>query len=615
MFGSEGLPHGFCFLWNPGLLWLHVISDSLIALAYFLIPIALVRILRTRRDIPFNWIFLCFAGFIVACGITHVMEVVTLWHPFYWISGGLKAVTAAISLTTFVVLVRITPGVLAMPGIIADRKFRELIETASDSILQVDAKGTMVLANQTTVAMFGYSEEELLGRNVDMLLPQANQAAHANHRDVFMRAGVSRMMGKGLDLHGRRKDGSEFSVEIGLSPVESLEGVYVTAVIRDVTSRKQIEQELANANARVQSVLESTTICVMAVDSTWTIGYLNGNARTLLNVKGDVLARNLWEAFPGIAPSVREKLLGSMSSREPTEYEAFYEPFDLWTIVQAHPWDNGGITIFFTDVSAQKRLERELNRERLMRAQRIESLAHMAGGLAHEISNPLGIIHARASDLLEMAEEGEALQAKTVATACGSIVKTSNRAMGILEGLRMFARDGVHDPMQSVKGSTLLEQAMELVRPRFEAHGIKLEVVMPSDSVSIECREVQIRQVLLNLLNNAFDAIDSSADSERWVRVQARVSPAVEGDSDTAERFLIEVIDGGPGVAPEQRDHLMEAFFTTKPMGGGMGVGLSLSSAIARDHGGKLEMTEIDGHTCFRLSLLLLQQEPEKVTP
>src|ERR1700722_3075951 len=115
MFESVGLPHGFCFLWNPQLLWLHVLSDSLIALAYFLIPIALIRILRKRKNIPFNGVLLCFAAFIVACGITHVMEVVTLWHPVYWVSGGFKALTAVVSLATFVLLIKLTPAILAIP--------------------------------------------------------------------------------------------------------------------------------------------------------------------------------------------------------------------------------------------------------------------------------------------------------------------------------------------------------------------------------------------------------------------------------------------------------------------------------------------------------------------
>src|ERR1700722_4421388 len=148
MFSYVGMPHGYCFLWNPSLLWLHVLSDSLIALAYFLIPIVLVRIVRKRKDIPFNGVFFCFAAFIVACGVTHVMEVVTLWHPVYWLSGTLKACTAVISVVTLVVLVRMSPAIMTIPDQLADRRFQNLIADAPDAILQVNADGTIVIANK-----------------------------------------------------------------------------------------------------------------------------------------------------------------------------------------------------------------------------------------------------------------------------------------------------------------------------------------------------------------------------------------------------------------------------------------------------------------------------------
>ncbi len=483
MFGSVGLPHGFCFLWNPGLLWLHVSSDSLIAVAYFLIPFALVRIVRLRRDIPFNWIFFCFGAFIVACGITHVMEVVTLWYPMYWVSGILKAITALISLATFFLLLRLTPEILRIPS------------------------------------------------------------------------------------HG----------------------------------------DLEQANRQLASVLESTTLGVLAVDCNWTINYMNGNARKLLERDGKLEGRSLWDAFPGQLDSIREKLLRVMETRQPVEYEGYYAPFDLSTNVRAHPWENGGVTLFFTDVSEQRRLERELNRERMLRDQRIEALAHMAGGLVHEISNPLGIIHARASDLAEQAESGAPIAAAEVAKSCSSIVKTSDRAMRILRGLRMFAREGSRDPLQPAAVAPLLEQTVELVRNRYETHGIQLETLVSEDLPLIDCREVQIGQVLLNLLNNAFDAIDTAKGSERWVRIQTSVHAAEEMPDGRGELW-IEVVDGGPGVAAEHREHLMEPFFTTKPVGAGIGVGLSLSSAIAQDHGGSLTLLDVDGHTCFRLALPL--QEP-----
>src|SRR5579885_3625526 len=97
LFSADGfMPHGHCYLWKPGVLWLHIMSDALIALAYYSIPFTLVYFIRKRKDIPFNWMFLCFAIFIIACGTTHLMEIVVIWHPLYWLSGIVKAVTALV---------------------------------------------------------------------------------------------------------------------------------------------------------------------------------------------------------------------------------------------------------------------------------------------------------------------------------------------------------------------------------------------------------------------------------------------------------------------------------------------------------------------------------------
>ncbi|MEA5571767.1 ATP-binding protein [Calothrix sp. UHCC 0171] len=110
------IPHGHCYLWQTNLVWLHILSDSLIALAYYSIPISIFYFVRKRQDLPFNWIFLLFAGFIIACGTTHIMEVWTLWHPIYWVSGTLKAMTAIISVFTAIELFPLIPQALALPS-------------------------------------------------------------------------------------------------------------------------------------------------------------------------------------------------------------------------------------------------------------------------------------------------------------------------------------------------------------------------------------------------------------------------------------------------------------------------------------------------------------------
>jgi PAS domain S-box-containing protein len=130
---SNGLmPHGFCYRWQPALIWLHVVSDTLIALAYFSIPIALIHLVRKRRDIPFSWMFVCFGVFIAACGATHLMEVWTLWIPSYWFSGGVKVITAVASIPTAVSLVRLVPQALSLPS-------PEAMRAANEELIRQEA--------------------------------------------------------------------------------------------------------------------------------------------------------------------------------------------------------------------------------------------------------------------------------------------------------------------------------------------------------------------------------------------------------------------------------------------------------------------------------------------
>jgi PAS domain S-box-containing protein len=475
---------------GPRLLWLHVVSESLIALACFLVAIALLRIMRRRRGFRFNIVFFCFAASGVAYGMTHVMDLVTLWHPVYRMSGGIEAATAVISMITLVVLIRIIPNVFAIPDELADHRFRELIEDAPDAILQVDAQGAILIANRTAERMFGYSHEELLGRNVDLLVPYAGRAAHAQQRDRFMQSGVALPMEMRVgSLHALRKDGSEICVEIGLSPLKTKTGNCVTAVIRDVTDRRRLEQEL--------------------------------------------------------------------------------------------------------------------ERERDLRGQRIEVLARLAADLAHEIKNPLAIIYARANDLSEMAAQGVVMPAEVVTKACESIVKTTERAIRVIRGVEALAHEGSHDPMQKADVGSMIDQAMELLKTRYAMHEIALDRMVPDGLPLIECRETQIEQVLFNLLSNALDALDGDIRSKNWVQVRASMRPST-GKIGEVAAVRIDVLDGGPGVLLENRGHLMDTFFTTKPKGEGMGIGLSVSRTIAEDHGGSLELLDLEWPTCFRLTLPVL---------
>jgi signal transduction histidine kinase len=110
------MPHGHCYLWQPGVLWLHLVSDTLIMLAYYSIPVTLLYFVRKRKDLEFDWMFICFSIFIMACGTTHLMEIWTIWRPVYWLSGIFKAITALASVPTAILLVKLVPLALALPS-------------------------------------------------------------------------------------------------------------------------------------------------------------------------------------------------------------------------------------------------------------------------------------------------------------------------------------------------------------------------------------------------------------------------------------------------------------------------------------------------------------------
>ena len=215
------MPHGHCYLWTPALIWLHVGADALIATAYATIPITLLMLMRRRRDIPFNWILLSFGVFILACGATHVAEMVTVWQPWYWLAGALKAVTALASLTTAYALVRLLPALVAFPSVdqlaasnrglaaevaartriegelrafnerleeriaartrelaeanhalaASEARYRAIVESAEEGIGVVDAHGRTAVANPALVRMLGRTRAELVGMPLVDVLP------------------------------------------------------------------------------------------------------------------------------------------------------------------------------------------------------------------------------------------------------------------------------------------------------------------------------------------------------------------------------------------------------------------------------------------------------------
>ena len=265
------MPHGACYLWLPSMLWLHVVSDSIIALAYFSIPFALLYFVKKRTDLAYRWVFVLFGIFICLCGTTHLISIWTIWHPDYWLDGLIKLATGLVSITTAVLIWPLIPKLLRLPSPealqISETYLRAIFDATPDAMLISNEQGIITMVNQQAECLLGYPIDELLGQSIDVLVPERFRAGHPAMRMQFAAALVARPMGVGLGVKALRKDGSEFDAEISLSPIQTEQGLFFASALRDISERKKTEATLRASEARFRRMADSSPIMIWITDA------------------------------------------------------------------------------------------------------------------------------------------------------------------------------------------------------------------------------------------------------------------------------------------------------------------------------------------------------------
>ncbi len=288
LLSSDFMPHGFCYLWDPRIVWLHVISDGLIALSYYCIPVVLIYFIRKNRDLPFNRIFWMFGTFILACGTTHLMEVWDVWHSSYLVAGVIKAVTATISVITVAMLVQLAPKIISLPERmhlrevngrlereIAERKraeqaLKESLTTSEIALRELanqkfaldehaivavtDIQGTITYVNEKFCAISQYSKEELIGQNHRIL----NSGYHSKEFFQQMYHTIANGQVWRGEMRNRAKDGSMYWLEATIVPFAGTDGKprqYV-AIRADITERKRAEEKIRKLNDELERRVE-----------------------------------------------------------------------------------------------------------------------------------------------------------------------------------------------------------------------------------------------------------------------------------------------------------------------------------------------------------------------
>lgn len=272
------MAHGFCFAWQPGLVWLHVISDVLTGLAYYSIPVAMFYFAFKRRDLPFYTVFVLFALFIFSCGTTHFLAAYTIFVPAYWSEGIVKAATAVVSVVSAFLFIPLIPKAIAMPSLsralaenqqlnrelrasldelrekteamertnhellLSEGRFRAIFEHAAVGVAMVRPDGRWLLANRRLCDLLGYSMEELMGHSFQETTHPDDLPGDLEKWERTLRGEIDNYA---VEKRLVRKDGSLVPVNLTRSLVRNHEGepAYFISISQDISERKLAEEE------------------------------------------------------------------------------------------------------------------------------------------------------------------------------------------------------------------------------------------------------------------------------------------------------------------------------------------------------------------------------------
>jgi diguanylate cyclase (GGDEF)-like protein/PAS domain S-box-containing protein len=366
---SNFMPHGACYLWLPSILWLHVVSDTIIALAYYSIPFALFYFVKKRIDLAYRWVFVLFAAFIFLCGTTHLVSIWTIWHPDYWLDGLIKLATALVSIITASLIWPLIPKLLRLPSPQAlqnsESYLRAIFNATPDAMLISDEQGIITMVNQQAERLLGYPIDELVGLSIEVLVPGRYRTNHQGLRAQFASAAVARPMGAGRTVQAQRKDGSFFDADISVSPIKTNQGLFFASALRDVTLRKQADAHLRIAAIAFESnepmVITDANNIILQVNQAFTksTGYTKEEAvgRKINLLKsgrhGEAFYKAMWETIERTGT-----WQGEIWDRRKNG-----EIYPKWLIISVVKGDDGTVTHYVgthIDITERKAAEEQI---------------------------------------------------------------------------------------------------------------------------------------------------------------------------------------------------------------------------------------------------------------
>jgi PAS domain S-box-containing protein len=489
-----------------------------------------------------------------------------------------------------------------------------ILEAIPDAVAAVNQQGLIIQVNSQTEALFAYTRVELIGQKIEMLVPERQRAQHHGHREHFHQQPKIRRMGSGLDLYGRRRDGSEFPVEISLSTLATPDGTIVLSVIRDISDRKRIEDELRRAHEELdrrksRELRDSQNLLDLIVNSSqdaiigknldgivtqWNQGaeHIYGyTAQEMIGRSISVLCpKDLVDEIPAILKQIQQgnRVDYFESIRVTKDGRILNVSISVSPILDAEGKVVGASTIA-RNITGHKKIE-----DQLRQSQKMEAVGRLAGGVAHDFNNLLGIVTA-CTELLRGRVDAGSLE------YLDNIREAAKRGASLTRQLLAFGR---RKPVQSqvLNLNDRLKDVSKLLGPLM---GDDVEIVLlpRSGAAVIEVDPGQLDQIVINLAVNARDAMLRGGKLILETGVVDFDESFARDHSMIAGRYvMLAVSDSGSGMDEATQSRIFEPFFTTKETGKGTGLGLATVYGIVKQSAGHIWVYSEPGRgTTFKI--------------